>query len=387
MGEVLLASLTDAIRPAMVHGLLAFMGAIGQLATNMKGVKLSVAEAQRAGNVAEQVLGHRLATITEITDPYSSRGPVEAFLENVTNVASKWNGIRIWTDMMKAVASVMTQDRILRGVAQYGSVKQKERAYLAYLGIDQSMAERIARQFAEHGEDARGVRVANTDHWSDPVAVRTYRAALNKDVDSIIVQKSVADVPLFASTPTGRALLQFKTFALASHQKVLLRGLQEDQARFVGGLTAMTAMGMFITWAKAVTGNRMEKFEDAGDKMGWWVGEGLDRSGVLSVPMEIANSMEKVVGLNPIKGPMRSFDQASAESQKNQNRNELGSVLGPSFGLVQDVGTVAGIPKRLASGEDVSKGQKRAAKNLLPFNSYAGIRQMLEYLVLPQEQN
>ena len=385
MGEVVLASLTDAVRPAMVHGLGQYMTGLGQVATNLKAVRLSVREAQQAGNVLEKTLAHRLATLAEVTDPYASRGPVEAFLENMTNVASKWNGIRQWTDMMKSVASVMTQDRILRGVENFARVKQSERAYLAFLGIDQSMAERIAKQFSAHGENLDGVRVAHTAQWTDPQAVRAYRAAMNKDVDSIIVQKSVADVPLFASTPTGRMLLQFKSFALASHQKVLLRGLQEDQARFVGGLVAMTLMGMAITWLKAISGNRPEQHEKMLSNPGWWIGEGLDRSGVFSVPMELANMAEKASGLNPVKSPLKAFDAEGAISQKNQNRSLIGSLLGPTAGLVDDTGTVLGIPNALLRGDDVTKGQKSAAERLLPFNSYLGLRQMLRYVVNPPE--
>lgn len=383
MGEVVLASLTDVIRPAMVHGMSAFMGGATQLVTNMKGIKLSVAEAQLAGNVTEQVLGHRLATISEIMDPYAARGPVEGFLANMTNVASKWNGIRIWTDGMKSIASVLTQNRILQGSEGFGKIKPSERAYLAYLGIDESMAGRISEQFATHGETVDKVRVANTEQWTDPFAVRTYRAAMNKDVDSIIVQMSVADVPLFAHTPTGKALLQFKSFALASHQKVLLRGLQEDGTRFVGGTLAMTMMGMFMTYMKAVSGNRPEAQQKMLDNPGWWIGEGLDRSGMLAVPMEIANTFEKFSGVNPIKTPFKIVDKTGSISQKNQNRSDIGSLLGPTIGGLGDVMTAGTIGKTMVDGNDITQGQKNAAERLMPFNSYLGMRQMLRYVVNP----
>lgn len=381
MGEVAIASLAETVRPAMVHGLLPYMQTIGQLATNLKGIKMSVAEAQLAGNVVERALGQRLATLSDIADPYASRGPVEAFLENMTNVASRWNGIRMLTDMQKSIASVMTQNRLLQGVENYG--KSTDKRYLAYVGIDQSMAERIAKQFAEHGETVENVRVANTEKWTDEVARRTYRAAINKDVDSIITTKGVADTPLFANTPTGRAMLQFKSFALASHQRVLLRGLQEDQTRFIGGLLAMSMAGMFATWLKAVSGNRMEKLQDVGKNPGWWVSEGLDRSGVFSVPMELANTFEKATGLNPVKTPLKAFDEGSAQSQRMQNRSLMGAIAGPSMGLVDDAGSVLGIPKKVVQGEEVTRGQKNAAERLLPFNSYVGMRQMLRYVINP----
>lgn len=385
MGEVAIASLAETVRPAMVHGLGQYMSTLGQTLGNMKGFKLAVGEAQLAGNVTERILGTRLATLSEIIDPYASRGPVESFLENMTNVASKWNGIRLLTDMQKSIASVMTQNRILQNVAMFHEIKPNERAYLTFLGIDESMAGRIAQQFADHGEVVEKVRVANTEKWTDPVAVRAYRAAMNKDVDSIITTKGVADTPLFANTPTGRAMLQFKSFALASHQRVLLRGLQEDQARFVGGMIAMTTIGIMATYLKAVSGNRTEKLQDIGKDPGWWIAEGLDKSGIFAIPMELANTFEKASGFNPIKTPIKSFDEGAAISQKNQNKNLTGALLGPSVGLAEDIGTVAGVPQKMLKGDEVTQGQKNSAERLLPFNSYAGIRQMLRYVANPPQ--
>lgn len=430
MGEIVLANLGDAVRPAMVHGLMPYLQTVGHLATNMKGIKLSVEEAKLAGNVLERVLAHRMATLTDIADPYSAKGPIEAFLESMSNVASKVNGIRIWTDMQKSVAAVMTQNRILQGVERYGehgaplakldalaielkrakdvgdaaaarsaqaeidAVRKsggtalksfvEERRYLAMIGIDQGMAEKIAKQFATHGENVDGVRVANTEMWTDPVARRAYRAAMNKDVDSTIVEASKADVPLFVHTPTGKLLLQFQTFNLAAHQRVMMRGLQESPTRFIGSTIAMTAMGMAITWLKAISANRTEKLEEISSNPGWWIGEGLDRAGVLPVPIELANRFEKMTGLNPIKAPLKAFDKGSAESQKNQNRPDFGSAFGPTFGLGQDIYTAASIPRTMIAGKDVSKAQVTAAERAgIPFRTYAGVRQIVDYVVNP----
>lgn len=385
MGEVAIASLTETVRPAMVHGLLPYMETLGQTLTNLKGFKASVAEAQIAGTVTERVLGTRLATLSEIIDPYASRGPVESFLEYMTNVASKWNGIRLLTDMQKSIAAVMTQNRLLKGASSYAELAPKEKAYLAYLGIDQSMAERIGKQFADHGETVDKIAVANQEKWTDEVAARTYRAAISKDVDSIITTKGVADTPLFANTPTGRAMLQFKSFALASHQRVLLRGLQEDQSRFVSGLIAMTTIGMMATWLKAFSGNRPE--QDISQKQpGWWISEGLDKSGIFAVPMELANMFEKATTFNPIKTPIKAFDEKGSISQKNQNRTLAGSFLGPSFQMINDAGTLAGLPTKIVNGEEVTKGDKNAIERLFPLNSYVGMRQFIRYVANPPEQ-
>jgi hypothetical protein len=385
MGEASLASLSETVRPAMVHGLMPYMKTIGNLATNLEGVKLSVKEAQLAGQISEGVLGHRMALMTEISDPYSSTGKAETLMRHMSDIGSKWNGIRLLTDAQKTIASVMTQNRVLENATKYSGVAGKEKAYMAYLGIDQRMAERITEQFRAHGKLVDGVRVAGTENWTDAQARRVYRAAINKDVDSIITTPGVADVPLFVNTPTGAAMMQFRRFALAAHQRVLLRGLQEDQTRFIGGLIAMTALGMFTTWLKAHSANRDEKLSDFSKKPGWWIGEGIDRSGVLAGTMEVANAFEKMTGFNPVKTPIQAFDRGEARaSQKLQNRNEIGTVFGPSAGLVEDVMSAGKIPFIVAKGERPTKGQKNAAERLLPFNSYPVVRQFMRYIANPQ---
>jgi len=384
MGEVLFSSLPDVVRPLMVHGLMEYMQTTGSLITNVKAIKMSVAEARAAGNVLETILAHRLGKLADITDPYSTMGPIESLLSKMSNASSVWNGIRIWTDAMKAFASVMTQNHIIKNALHYGSLNQRERAYMAFLGADESMAGRIAQQFKTYGRKDGHVYIAGTARWDDVAALRTYRAMINKDVDSIIVERGAADIPVLANTPTGKLVLQFKTFALASHQRVLIRGLQEDQKRFIGGMIAMTSIGMMRAYLKAYTGNReAPKFTEA---PGYWIAEGLDASGLMAVPMELANAVEKLTTYNPIKSPMRAFDEKSMVSQRITNRNLAGAFLGPTMGTVQDVGTVATVPEQWRQGKDATEGQKNAAERLVPWNSYAGFRQMLRYLINPPER-
>lgn len=387
MGQVVLSSLTEPVRVVAAKGLLPFMADGFKVFTSegRSALKLSVAEARLAGNINDKILAHRLSTLADINDFYSSQGPVEKFMANLTNVASTWNGIRMWTDAGKSLASTMIQNQILKGVEGFAKIAPKEKRYLAFVGIDEGMAGRIAKQFAEHGEDMGGVKVANTSAWTDPVAVRTYRAALNKDLDSMVVTKGAADVPLFAQSPMGRLILQFNTFNLASHQRILMRGLQEGQARFLGTVVALSTMGMMQTYLSAVASNRLEKLPSMKDNPGWWISESLDRSGIFSVPFQVANGVEKLTGFNPIKSPMKLGDEGRSQSQRMANRNELGAVLGPTAGTIQDVGSVASIGKNLASGEDITAGQKSAATRLVPFNSYAGVRQLLNYIINPPQ--
>ena len=382
MGQVVLSSLTEPVRVVAAKGLLPFMRDGFNGLSNIHALGLSIEEARLAGNINDKILAHRLSTLADLTDFYGSRGPVEKFMDNATNVASSWNGIRMWTDAGKMLASTMIQNQILKGVTNFAKLSAKERRYLAFVGIDESMATRIAKQFSDHGEEIGGVNVARTTAWTDDVAKRTYRAALNKDLDSMIVTKGAGDVPLFANTPFGRLILQFNTFNLASHQRILMRGLQEGHARFLGTVMALSTMGMLQTYLAAVANNRTNKLPSMAENPGWWIAEGLDRSGLFSVPIQIANGVEKLTGINPIKAPMKMGDVGQTGSQRIANRNELG-VLGPTAGTIHDIGTVASAPKNIMAGEDITQGQKNAAERLIPFNSYYGMRQFLKYILNP----
>jgi hypothetical protein len=380
MGQVTLSSFPEAVRTMMVHGMRPFMRTVGQAVSHPSAFKMSVREAKLAGNIGDRVLSGRLATLADITNFYSPRGPVETFMASMVEVASSWNGIRIWTDSMRSIAAVATQHRIVDTARRFAASGARDRQYLAYLGIDEAMAGKIARQFDEWGETVEGVRVANTERWTDEATVRAYRGAMNKDIDTQVVTRSVADIPLFANTPTGRMLFQFNTFNIASHQRILLRGLQEGPARFLAGAVSLTTLGMMVVALRSIATNR--DVPSFAENPGWWIAEGLDYGGLIMVPMQLANSFEKLVGVNPIKGPITAFDESQAGSDRLRNRN-LSSVMGPSAALIEDMGRVAGIPITLARGEEIQKGQKAARERLIPFNSYLGVRQMFRYMIDP----
>lgn len=393
MGGVVVASLGDIYRPAMVHGLSRYMSE--GIAPLMKqagraAVGMSVQEAKQAGLVVERVLQARLSQMSEIGDPMLGGTAIERLIENGTRVGSRWNGILLWTDMAQSISSVLSQNRIADALTKGGDDR-----LLAYLGIDRSMRGRLADYISAHGERIEGVWVANTERWRrsdgnlDEQAIRLFRAAMSKDVDSIVVKKSVGDVPLLANTPTGKMLLQFKSFALASHQRVMLRGLQERPAQFVSGVVAMSAIGAMAAYLRAWRGgeDRFKKFEQAARNPGYLIGEGLDLSGIFAIPMEAANTTEKIIGTNPIKDPLKmAFPNAdqTGSSLRYQSRGVASSLLGPSAGVIDLASEVAKLSAARASGEATDKQKERlwkAGTQFVPFYSYPGMREGMNLLM------
>jgi hypothetical protein len=400
MGGVWLASLTDAAILPMQHGFANYMNdglkpLIKSMAGNI-GYGLSKKEAELAGAVSEKWLGGRLATLAELTDPYSSVSPFERFLDNVAKGFSKATLLDRWDDFQKGLASVMIQNRILRNAEKaatngFDALAGKERAYMAFLGLNEARTEELGKLFATHGETMDGVRIANTERWGDDLSAdalrRAYRAAINKDTDSLIVTKGVGDVPLFAHTPLGRSLLQFRTFALATNQRLLMRGLQEGPVRFVGGVMAMSTIGMFIYMIK-----QLESGRPISDNPGTWIAEGIDRSGVLAIGMEINNTLEKMgaPGLYSAGAALFPDKMQRQTASRYAVRGVVGSALGPSFGGLNDiVGLLSlGIQngRAMAAGEPgkVTTGDIGAMRRLTPFASLPYWRWLIDGMAIPE---
>ncbi len=383
LGGVTLGSSADVARPLMVHHLSGVMrDGLLPLIRNFKGFQMSVEEAKIAGAVTEGILNTRMATWADITDPYSISSPFEKFVENFATGFSRLTGITLWTDSLKAFSSVITQNRVLRNSTDYANLNTRERSYLAYLGIDGSMAERIAQQFERHGSvEAGGIRVAHTDDWDDEIARRTYRAAILKDTDTTVVTKGVGDVPLFMNTPTGRLAMQFKGFALASHQRVLMRGLQEGgDGRFLLGMMFAATMGMMVYALKSLESNRTE---DISDNPGRWIAEGLDRSGIFSIAFEVNNTIEKHFNLGAYGAFQAAFPDAdqSGKSSRYMTRSASSTIVGPTGDLI-DAMIMAGNAIK-GDGKPWTEADINSIKRLVPGATLPGIRSLVEYLGVP----
>ncbi|MCG5237116.1 hypothetical protein [Xanthobacter oligotrophicus] len=397
LGGVTIASLTDAVRPAMVHGLASYIrDGLRPLISASKGAKLSRQEAKLAGAISDRVLASRLATLAELTDPYAQTSVFERFLTNAASGFSRLTGLLHWNDFQRGIAATMIQNRILQNaevaaLRGFDALPPKEKAYMGFLGIGQERAESLGHLFQQHGETLDGVRVANTERWGDDEVSdrlrRAYRAAVNKDADSVIVAKGVGDVPLFMSTPIGRSILQFRSFAIAANQRVLLRGLQEDTTRFLGGVVGMTTVGAFIYMLKQIETQR-----EISDNPGTWIAEGLDRSGIFSIAFEVNNALEKIGAPGFYTGAAAMFPNASQRPPASRfaARSRVGSFLGPSFGTATDVVGLLGLGfenmRHAAAGEDLTIGESDvgAARRLVPYASLPYWRWLVDGMIVPE---
>lgn len=387
MGGVLVGNLNDAYRPIMRNGLVRYMSeAAIPLITNLRAIKMSARDARLMGAVTERLLMSRLATLTDLADPYATRGPFERMLNNISTTFSKLTLLPWFNDFNKSVSAVLTQNRILRNAGtDFASLGSRDHAYMGFVGINADMAARIDKMFKEFGDVDGNVHIANFEQWTDDQAKQAFAAAVNKDTDTSIITRGHGDIPLVMNTPAGKALGQFKSFALASNQRMLMLGLQEGPGSIMSGLIGMSAIGVMQYWLRQVeTGREIET------DPGRLVAEGVDRSGILSVPFEINNIWEKLQG-DGFYSLATSLSGGKHETaSRYQSRNAADALAGPTLGLAQDLASliaIAGRAETSARGapnvDILSPADIDTMRRLAPFASLPMIRWLVDRTIVP----
>ncbi len=368
LGGVTVSSFPDVARPVMTAGFYnAFKHGFVPFVSNVRARKMARAEAQLTGQVTETVLQGRVAALAELADPYAQGTAFERFVSNTSRVFGNLTLLNYWNDTMKHIASSITMSRVVDLSRGFSKIDAKDKSYLAFLGIDESMAGRIAKQFKKHGDTEGAVRIANSDMWDDEVAQRAFRAAINKDVDSTIVTPGVGDKPIFMNTEIGRTVGQFKSFMFAANQRVMLRAAQREDRGALSGIAMMVGMGALVYALKTMQHDPSRLSDDPRV----WIAEGIDRSGLIPVMMEANNIAEKV-------GFPLTFRALSGGgvASRYASRSLPETLLGPSLGQVTDVA----LTMRAIFAGEAGDGDVAAFRRLLPFQNLFYLRPLFDVL-------
>jgi hypothetical protein len=368
LGGMTLSAIPDLARPIAVNGLRPVARGMMALATSPKKFGMSVAEARKAAVGLDMVLNGRAASMAEITDIYNKGSSFERGLRSMSDSFGKLTLMSQWNTTLKSFSGVITQDRILSAVSKVGdgTASKSTITRLAAAGIGKEQAEGIARQFAKYGDDG-SLNLSNGHLWDDKESLEIFRAAVLKDVDRTIVTPGAGEKPLWTSSEAGKLIFQFKTFAAAAHNKILVADLQYRDAEALNGLLLSVALGTASYGAKEFVAGR----EISTDPKKLIV-ESLDRSGVFGYFWDANNIVEKMtrgeVGVNKLIGapPMSRY----------ASRNIMGALLGPSAGTVEDLSAVTGA---ISQGEFTESDLRRVRK-LIPGQNLFYIRQLLNSL-------
>lgn len=298
LGGVTLSSIPDVAMHVFNNGLTRSIkvGLIDSI-TKFRGVKL-LKDQLKAFNVGLELEQNNIIRI--LADPTftaTARSPVGKGFDSMTQLYGKISGMSYWNRLHKRVAGHMTADRIMKDLRKFDSLSPKERTFLARLGINKSMGQRIDGQVKRFGEVVDGVDIPNPHLWADEEARRVFGASILKRVDETILTPSAGDIPkIVQASEVGRTIFQFKSFAATAMNKLVLKGLQNRDANTVMGMIMLISMGAFAYAAK-----QKLKGKDPDLSPEVLLQEGIARSGVMGLMGDFLFATRLIPGLKSNK--------------------------------------------------------------------------------------
>ena len=332
------AAIPDAARVVMTSGIKrGFQTQFEMLADSISGgsiFKLGKKEAQSWGEAVDLITNQRAMLFADM--PSDMFGFVNK-MESAMGKTSQFNFMYInlmsrWTEMAKSMASVTIGSRIIEDSIKWGKggLSDKWKTALASSGIDEQMAKRIAVQFETHGTKLKHNFIAGTSEWTDDAAKKAFGAALNKDINITIVTPGKGDTALWMSTEVGSTIAQFKKFAAAASQRILLRGMQERDADFLFGSILLLGSGMMIDGLY----HKYRFNRDYGKlPLSQKLLNAFDRSGLAGIYSDVNKAIETLTdnrfGISPLLGAGKPYGSST--------RWKMGTILGPSGGQIYNI--------------------------------------------------
>ena len=248
--------------------------------------------------------------------------------ETLAAYENRMNKLALNKDNIKALKKAVETE----GIA-IGGLADKWKTALASSGIDEQMAKRIAAQFEEHGTKTQYNFMANTAAWTDDLARNAFRNALNKDINITIVTPGLGDTPKWMSYELGSVFSQFKKFAMGAQQRMLMRGMQEQDADFMFGALLLMGSGMFIDAVYHKT-----RFNRDYNKLSLTqkLLNAFDRSGLGGIYTDINKALETIsdnrIGISPMLGESKPYGSSM--------RWKMGTIGGPTGGQLYNIADI-----------------------------------------------
>ena len=325
-----LAAVPDVARILMTSGINRGFRTSWDMFTNILStevLKLSRNQAYLSGEALDMVLGSRAMSMYDLENAFGVFNKLEKGVSRTGNMYFTYiNLMNPWNTMMKSWASAVNGTRMLEEIENWvikGKISKNNKAKLLNSGIDEVAARKIWDQYVKHGlgtgankADWKQVRIANTEMWDDEARATAdlFHNALGRDINITIVTPGKGEVPLWFNTEMGGVIVQFKKFAAAATQRMLMRGMQEKDAAFFGGALMLLAAGAMVDATRQKAFNRSYAKKPFGQK----IVDAFDRSGLGGIFSDMNNILERLtdnkIGLRPTLGAARPY---SSYTQKN----------------------------------------------------------------------
>ena len=380
-----LSSITDIGKPVIVHGWRRSWGRVAKDYMNPKVWRhINLTQIQndtfRVGAQyleSVQPFARHDATELAVASKYAMLNKFERGLSNTSRTVLAFSGLFNWNKTMKHMAAHVAQGRLADvgfRVLAGETLDAGDLSFLNRLNVSREMLEGFMEQIGRHGETMDGSPMANVHAWDNAALQEQFIAAVSKDVDTVIVTPTAADLPnMMQREGPLKSMLQFKTFGVGTISRTMYPALQSPEPHMLNGMAMMFAAGGVVYALK-----ELQKKEDARFKHTDPVSliyEAADRSGMFGPIGDIHNTIQRLSG-NKIS-LQRAFG-SSGMATRGMRPNTLALIGGPSAGKVQQISVTANaILDKIISGDELTGYEWGQAKRLIPGRTLIEINALL----------
>lgn len=332
LGYMTISSIADAGLQVFVHGPYRFIHE--GLVQSFSGVRQIAKQDLRAiGYAIETELGTRIKSYTEHQGLSTNPGPFTKGLDALTQGFGNLSLMNQWNTWHQSMAGHIGINRTLQTIHKFmrgEKVSQIEIERVLKNGLDKEHWKTIY-EFTKNN-DSDGTLFADWTNWNittkaEREALTQFQSSVAKEIDNIVIVPGLGDKikagPFDAHTMTGKLLFQFKSFLMASTNRVTVSGIQRrnDVNTYLGVLSMLGMGALSYVVASLLKGKEPDlSFENLGL-------EAVDKSGVLGIWGELGNIGAKEFGF--------------ADTSRYQSRDRLGALAGPTAGAISEFANVA----------------------------------------------
>jgi hypothetical protein len=265
-------------------------------------IKMMRDEVDLAGSVSEVILGQRYHQLTDAGGVYGMATKAERGLAGAAQRFFLLNLLGPWTDMARRFSGGMLQSRLIENARLWkqGTLSAEEIKVMGRLGINRQQAIQFADEWAASGSlKHKSMFIANTEQWVSEPAKRTFRAAMNTEINRMVPTPGAVDKPkALLKSEWWKVIGQYRGFSIAATHRIMGAGLQTKGAQKYSGLASMVGIAMIVDAWKRPDYIQMPLEEQ--------VLRAVELSAVTGIILDLNDTLERAsagsIGLRPMLG-------------------------------------------------------------------------------------
>ena len=298
----------------------------------------------------------------------------EKHIHGAQDTLMKVNGMRYFTAVMEDFTggAIMTQ---IEQLAKKRSLTRTETQRIARWGLSHEDVKVLAGELNTHYSPSEGKFDLHLFNKDNQMKLQT---AIQNGVSEMVIQGDSIHTPNWMKVPGPmlKLLTQFMRFPLIAQEQLFRRGMQEEQARFVGGLVASTATFMALKYTReqaSIAAGFTNEIDAKYDYFGY-DSEGATRRGVLG-------SLNYNANLGMLSSLWNYGAIATGNSELGRDYafdKGVSALIGPTGSAIDDV---IGLMTSGYNGEFGTDKDQMAIKGLAPFMSLPIISEGLNSMI------